>query len=106
MDKAWMGRFDSFFFLMLLLHRIPILFLIKSLVPNLKSKLDILFTGWFGPIGVAAFYYARFSMRQTGIEGLWPVVSLVISMSVVLHGITATYFTKLYGKHSSKKAGR
>ncbi|WP_269852018.1 hypothetical protein [Methanosarcina horonobensis] len=57
--------------MILLLHRISILFLIKPLVPNLKSKLDILFTGWFGPIGVAAFYYAQFSMIETGIEQLW-----------------------------------
>lgn len=90
-------------FLILLLHRIPILFPVKSLVSNLKSSLDILFVGWFGPIGVAAFYYAMFSMRQTGIEELWPVVSLVICTSIVLHGITATYFTKLYGKHSLKE---
>jgi NhaP-type Na+/H+ or K+/H+ antiporter len=98
---GWVGLILAF--LTLLLHRIPILFLIKPLVPNLRSKLDILFTGWFGPIGVAAFYYARFSMKQTGIEELWPVVSLVICMSVVLHGITATYFTKYYGKHSIEK---
>lgn len=98
---GWEGLILAF--LILLLHRIPILFLIKPLVPNLKNKLDVLFVGWFGPVGVAAFYYARFSMKQTGIEELWPAVSLVICMSVVLHGITATYFTKLYGKHSSKK---
>ncbi|MDQ1254571.1 MAG: sodium/hydrogen antiporter [Euryarchaeota archaeon] len=61
--------------------------------------------GWFGPIGVAAFYYARFSMRQTGIEELWPVVSLVICMSIVLHGVNATYFTKLCGKSNLEKSG-
>jgi NhaP-type Na+/H+ or K+/H+ antiporter len=43
-------------------------------------------------------------MRVTGIEELWPVVSLVIDVSVALHGITATYFTKLYGKYNSKKS--
>ena len=74
-------------------------------MPNLKNNLDILFAGWFGPIGVAAFYYAWLSVRETGIEELWPVVSLVICTSVLLHGITATYFTKLYGKHNSKKSG-
>ncbi|AKB81130.1 hypothetical protein MSBR3_0552 [Methanosarcina barkeri 3] len=91
--------------LILILHRTPILFSIKPLVPNLKNSLDVLFTGWFGPIGVAALYYARLSMRQTGIEELWPVVSLVICMSIVLHGITATYFTKLYGKYNPEKSG-
>lgn len=87
-------------FLILLLHRIPILFLIRPIVPNIRSNLDVLFAGWFGPIGVAAFYYSQFSMIQTGVEDLWPIVSLVICVSIVLHGITATYFTKLYGKHN------
>jgi sodium/hydrogen antiporter len=89
-------------FLILLLHRIPILYIIKSLVPSIKSNLDVLFAGWFGPIGVAAFYYVQFSTIQTGIEELWPLVSLVICASIVLHGITATYFTKLCGKHSKE----
>jgi NhaP-type Na+/H+ or K+/H+ antiporter len=87
-------------FLILLLHRIPILYLIKPIVPNIRSNLDVLFAGWFGPVGVAAFYYSQFSTIQTGIKDIWPIVSLVICVSIVLHGITATYFTKLYGRYS------
>lgn len=89
-------------FLILLLHRIPILYLINPIVPNIRSNLDILFAGWFGPVGVAAFYYSQFSMIQIGKEELWPIVSLVICVSIILHGITATYFTKLYGKYLRK----
>lgn len=89
-------------FLILLLHRIPILYIIKPLVPNIESNLDVLFAGWFGPVGVAAFYYAQFSMIETGIEELWPIVSMVICASIMLHGVTATYFTKLYGKFSKE----
>jgi NhaP-type Na+/H+ or K+/H+ antiporter len=96
---GWAGLLVAF--LILLLHRIPILFLIKPIVPNIQSKMDVLFAGWFGPIGVAAFYYAQFSMIETGIEELWPIISLVICVSIILHGITATYFTKLYGKYSN-----
>jgi hypothetical protein len=44
-------------------------------------------------------------MRQTGIEKLWLVVSLVIFMLIVLRGITAIYFTKLYGKSNPEKSG-
>jgi len=102
MKLGWEGLLVAF--LILLLHRIPILFLIKPIVPNIKSSLDVLFAGWFGPIGVAAFYYVNFSIIQTGIEKLWPIVSLVICTSIVLHGLTATYFTKLYGKYSKESA--
>jgi NhaP-type Na+/H+ or K+/H+ antiporter len=87
-------------FLILLLHRIPVLFLIKPIVPNIRNNLDVLFAGWFGPIGVAAFYYSQFSMIQTGVEEIWPIVSLVICVSIVLHGMNATYLTKLYGRYS------
>ncbi len=87
-------------FLILLLHRIPILYLIKPLVHNIRSNLDVLFAGWFGPVGVAAFYYSQFSMIETGIEKIWPIISLVMCISIILHGMTATYFTKFYGKYS------
>jgi sodium/hydrogen antiporter len=89
-------------FLILSLHRIPILYLINPNIPNIRSNLDVLFAGWFGPVGIAAFYYSQFSMIQTGKEELWPIVSLVICVSVILHGITATYFTKLYGRYLKK----
>lgn len=65
-------------FFILLLHKIPILLLIKPIVPNIQSKQDVLFAGWFGPVGLAAFYYAKFSMFETEIQELWPIVSLVI----------------------------
>jgi NhaP-type Na+/H+ or K+/H+ antiporter len=100
MNLGWGGLLVAF--LILLLHRIPILYLIKPLVPNIKSNLDVLFAGWFGPIGVAAFYYSQFSMIQTGIEQIWPIVSMVICVSIILHGVTATYFTKSYGRYSKE----
>lgn len=94
---GWVGLLVAL--LILLLHRIPILYIIKPLVPNIENDRDVLFAGWFGPVGVAAFYYAQFSIIETGIENLWPIVSLVICISIILHGATATYFTKLYGKY-------
>jgi|GEM_PF-4325301 len=63
----------------------------------------MLFAGWFGPVGIGAFYYSQVSMRHTGIMEIWPVVSLIICMSIFLHGVTATPFTKLYGKHTLQK---
>jgi len=55
---------------------------------------DVLFLGWFGPIGAVALYYAAFSYRETGIEAAWTVGSLVICASVLVHGITATPLTR------------
>jgi sodium/hydrogen antiporter len=56
--------------------------------------------GWFGPIGAAALYYSAFSLRETGVEEVWMVGSLVICASVLAHGITDTPLTKLYVRFS------
>jgi sodium/hydrogen antiporter len=72
--------------------------LYRSCGPLRSKGKDVLFLGWFGPIGAAALYYAAFSYRETGIEAAWTVGSLVICASVLVHGITATPLTKLYGR--------
>jgi NhaP-type Na+/H+ or K+/H+ antiporter len=37
-------------------------------------------------------------LRETGIEEVWVVGSLVICASLLVHGVSATPLTKLYGK--------
>jgi len=83
----------------LLLRRLPAVLALRPLLGPLRAKgKDVLFLGWFGPIGAAALYYAAFSLRETGVEAVWVVGSLVICASVVIHGVTATPLTKLYGR--------
>ena len=85
----------------LLLRRLPAVLALRSLLGPLRSRgKDVLFLGWFGPIGAAALYYAAFSLRETGIEAAWTVGSLVICASVLVHGVSATPLTKLYGRLS------
>ncbi|CAN5733869.1 hypothetical protein BH18ACT11_BH18ACT11_11740 [soil metagenome] len=82
----------------LLLRRLPAVLALRRLLGPLRPKgKDVLFLGWFGPVGAAALYYAAFSLRETGIEAAWTVRSLVICASVLVHGVTATPLTKLYG---------
>jgi sodium/hydrogen antiporter len=83
----------------LLLRRLPAVLALRPFLGPLRgSTKDVLFLGWFGPIGAAALYYAAFSLRETGIEEVWVVGSLIICASVLVHGVTATPLTKLYGK--------
>ncbi|MFA7387717.1 MAG: cation:proton antiporter, partial [Thiohalobacteraceae bacterium] len=42
----------------LLLRRLPFLLILKRWIPELQDTKDALFLGWFGPIGVAALFYA------------------------------------------------
>ena len=72
---------------------------LRPLLGPLRGRArDVLFLGWFGPIGAAALYYAAFSLRETGIEEAWVVGSLIICASVFVHCVSATPLTKLYGR--------
>jgi sodium/hydrogen antiporter len=86
----------------LVLRRLPTVLALRPLLGPLRGRArDVLFLGWFGPIGAAALYYAAFSLRETGIEEAWVVGSLIICASVLVHGVSATPLTKLYGRLSS-----
>lgn len=84
----------------LLLRRLPAV-LATSPLERGRGRGEALFLGWFGPVGVAALYYANLSLRETGVEEAWTVGSLVICASVLVHGVTATPLTRLYGRRVS-----
>lgn len=81
----------------LLLRRLPALLVLSPLVSGLRGRGDALFYGWFGPIGIAALFYATLALRETGVEEAWTVGSLAICASVVAHGVTAAPLTLRYG---------
>lgn len=82
--------------LILLLRRLPVWLLLWRVLPSLHSRRDALYNGWFGPIGIAALYYALKAHEEHDIALVWPVVSLVVCASIVLHGISATPLTRRY----------
>jgi NhaP-type Na+/H+ or K+/H+ antiporter len=53
------------------------------------QRRDIAFLGWFGPVGVAAIYYALHVRAQTENPVFWHVTSLVVFTSIIAHGITS-----------------
>jgi NhaP-type Na+/H+ or K+/H+ antiporter len=78
-------------------RRLPMVVALRRFVPPLDHPEATAFVGWFGPIGVAALFYATLAVRETGIEVVWPVVSLVVAGSILAHGVTATPITVWYG---------
>ena len=97
LDLGWRG--PLLVVAVLLLRRLPTVLALRPLLGPLRGRArDVLFLGWFGPIGAAALYYAAFSLRETGIEEAWVVGSLIICASVFVHGVSATPLTKLYGR--------
>jgi NhaP-type Na+/H+ or K+/H+ antiporter len=90
----------------LLLRRLPAVLALNPLMRGVRGGANALFLGWFGPIGVAALYYANLSLRETEIEAAWTVGSLAICASILAHGLTAAPLTKLYGRHAQIKPSR
>ena len=70
---------------------------LKPLLGRVRGTRDALFVGWFGPIGVAALFYANFSVGEAGVGEAWVIGSLIICASILVHGLSATALTKLYG---------
>jgi NhaP-type Na+/H+ or K+/H+ antiporter len=79
----------------LLLRRVPAWLLLGRFMPGTHSTSNAIFSGWFGPIGAAALFYAMLIQEQTGSSALWPVISLAVAASVLAHGITGTPLTRL-----------
>jgi sodium/hydrogen antiporter len=96
-ELGWRGI--AFAGAILLLRRMPAWLLMRPLFPS-GSYREAAFSGWFGPIGIAAIYYAVELQHLELVERsdmIWQIVSLVVFASVILHGISATPLTKAFG---------
>ena len=88
--------------LALLLLRRPVTILVLGpMVGGGLVRRDVVFLGWFAPMGVAALYYALHATEQSGTDMIWHVASLVIFASILAHGITATVGMKIYTQRAS-----
>jgi sodium/hydrogen antiporter len=98
LELGWYGL--ALALLVLLLRRPPVVLLLAPLLRTRLRQPDIVFLGWFGPVGVAAVYYAMLAVRETGIEAVWPAASLIVTASVVAHGMSATPLMRLYARRT------
>ena len=86
----------------LLLRRLPVMMLLGRWITSLRSARDAAFVGWFGPMGVAALFYATHAESKTGHHEVWVLSSLVVFSSVIVHGATGTPLTRWYGGRAAK----
>lgn len=80
----------------LLLRRPVALLICGPMLGGGLRRADVLFLGWFGPIGVAALYYALHLKDATGDAVIWHATSLVIVASVLAHGVTSVLGLRWY----------
>ena len=107
---GWRG--PAFAAALLLVRRPPWLWLVgrfmPAALPDLSTPRERLFAGWFGPIGVAALYYA--AEYHAELPALWPAATLAVAASVAAHGATAAPLTRRYARFAqsggSPQAGR
>lgn len=81
-------------------RRLPFFLAMKRTMPVLQSQKDALFVGWFGPAGVAPLFYAGLAAHRSGLQVTWTVPALLVTASLVGHGLTATPLTRLYRRAS------
>lgn len=92
MDLGWRGV--GLAGAILVLRRPPALLLLGPITRTIHGTREALFTGWFGPVAVAALYYASLMEHRLGEPVVWHVVSLVICASAVAHGTTGAALTR------------
>ena len=84
----------------LVLRRPPVVPL--ALAPTGTDRRSTAFLAWFGPIGVAAIYYAiyvdRYHLAEQ--ERVYAAATLAIVASLVVHSLTATPGVRLFARRS------
>ena len=64
-----------------------------------------LFLGWFGPRGLASILFALLILEEANVVRGSEVVSITVvtvGLSVLLHGVTAAPFAKIYGRLAAR----
>ncbi len=90
--------------LVILVRRPPVIALVAPALRGALSGRDVAYVGWFGPIGIAAIYYAAFARTHVPEPMIWYAASAVIFASIVIHGLTAAPFTRMYARRRSTPA--
>jgi sodium/hydrogen antiporter len=103
--------------LVLFFRRIPIMMVLKPVIPDIKTWREALFAGHFGPIGVGAIFVAILARAELEheettpldhlprppypyrnvIELIWPITTFLVITSILVHGSSIAVFT--LGKH-------
>lgn len=107
-------------FLVLFFRRIPIMMVLKPIIPDIKTWREALFAGHFGPIGVGAIFVAILARAELEhdhgsgttplkvlpappfphrniIELIWPITTFLVITSIIVHGSSIAVFT--LGRH-------
>lgn len=92
-------------FALTLMRMVPIALSLSGLKLGLHT---IAFLGWFGPRGLASVLFLLIVMQSTDLvreSELLAAVALTVTLSIILHGITAAPWARIYGRMVGGKSG-
>ncbi|KAL4786951.1 alkali metal cation/H+ antiporter Nha1 C terminus-domain-containing protein [Aspergillus varians] len=111
--SAW--RLVVIALLVIFFRRIPIMLLLKPIIPDVKTWREALFAGHFGPIGVGAIFACILARAEleTGstqptveadfprphthnyyvVQIIWPLTTFLVISSILVHGSSIAVFT-------------
>jgi len=98
--------------LVIFFRRIPIMLMLKPIIPDMKTWREALFAGHFGPIGVGAIFVALLARGELEsgdsvpepelppethpnyrlIRLIWPIVTFIVISSIIVHGSSIAVF--------------
>ncbi|OAL46640.1 hypothetical protein IQ07DRAFT_157096 [Pyrenochaeta sp. DS3sAY3a] len=99
--------------LVLFFRRLPIMLMLKPVIPDIKTWREASFAGHFGPIGVGGLFVAILARAELEtesttplaelpeegfehlniIEMIWPITCFLVIVSIVVHGSSIAVFT-------------
>ncbi|KAI3157110.1 hypothetical protein CBS147325_810 [Penicillium roqueforti] len=101
--------------LVLFFRRIPIMLMLKPIIPDVKTWREALFAGHFGPIGVGAIFAAILARAELENDNtqpspedelpipgtsnyyvvrlIWPITTFMVITSILVHGSSIAVFT-------------
>lgn len=101
--------------LVIFFRRIPIMLILKSIIPDVKTWREALFAGHFGPIGVGAIFAAILARAELETDStqplsesqlptagtkdyyivrlIWPITTFMVISSILVHGSSIAVFT-------------
>ncbi|KAF1921288.1 Na+/H+ antiporter-like protein Nha1 [Ampelomyces quisqualis] len=99
--------------LVLFFRRLPIMLMLKPVIPDIKTWREASFAGHFGPIGVGGLFVAILARAELEtesttplaelppegfehlniIEMIWPITCFLVIVSIIVHGSSIAVFT-------------
>lgn len=79
----------------LIVRRIFAVLIVSPGLLSVHPTNERLFIGWFGPVGIAALFYAMLAEARVPEVHVWHYASMAIAASLVIHGVSATPAAKL-----------